>query len=137
MARTLTKRQKGFARDYIETGVGTIAARKNYNISNDNSAAAVASELLTVPKVKQYIESKTERAAERIVELSEQEENLPVSLGATKDILDRGGLAVVSKSETKSVQVNLSGNILAQPELEALRSDFEEKLKTKLLHETK
>ena len=47
----LTKKQKGFVKDYIETGNGSLAAKKNYNVSSDLTARVIASENLTKPNI--------------------------------------------------------------------------------------
>jgi len=46
MSRKLTKKQKGFVKDYLATGNGGLAASKNYNVSTDESARAIASQNL-------------------------------------------------------------------------------------------
>jgi phage terminase small subunit len=108
MARTLTPRRKGFVKDYLKTGNATLAAKENFNTSNDNSAAAIGSELLRIPKIKEYIESKASRAAEIVYEIADNEDNEPpVRLNASKDILDRAGFKPVEKSQ--SVNINLDG----------------------------
>ena len=55
MARTLTPKRKGFVKDYIETGIGSLAVKRNYDVKDDRSARAFASELLDDPKVKEAI----------------------------------------------------------------------------------
>lgn len=58
----LTKKQRGFVRDYLATGSGQEAALKNYNLGKlggkdaGNSARAIASENLTKPNVIEAIE---------------------------------------------------------------------------------
>lgn len=57
----LTKRRRGFVKDYILNGEnGQEAAKSNFNVSNNNSARAVASELLTFPNVIEAIEIERE-----------------------------------------------------------------------------
>ena len=59
MATHLTKKQRGFVKDYVATGNATQAALNNYDIQAEdklNVAGAVGSELLTVPKVVKAIE---------------------------------------------------------------------------------
>lgn len=51
MARNLTKKQKGFVKDYVETGIGSLAVKKNYDVSDDATARAIASENLTKPNI--------------------------------------------------------------------------------------
>lgn len=109
MASKLTKKQKEFAQTYIETGNRTQSALKVYDTEDYMTAANIGSENLKKPKVIAYLESKADRAAERVVELSEQEEQLPVALGASKDILDRAGYKPTEKS------LNLNMNIEVKP----------------------
>lgn len=54
--KRLTKKQKGFVKDYIKTGVGVVAARNNYEVANDNTARSIASENLTKPNIVKAIE---------------------------------------------------------------------------------
>lgn len=98
MARSLTPKRKGFVKDYLATGNATLAVKRNYNVSSDESAATVGSELLRIPKVRDYIESKAERAAEIVYEIAETSENDGIRLSAAKDIQDRAGLKPVEKS---------------------------------------
>lgn len=103
----LTKKQRGFVKDYLETGNKTQAALNNYDTTSYGTAAVIGHENLKKPNVIAYLESKAERAAERVVELSEQEEQLPVALGASKDILDRAGYKPVEKSAHLSINIEV------------------------------
>lgn len=55
MARGLTKKQRGFVKDYIKNGNGTQAAINNYNTTDENTAAVIASENLIKPKIQNAI----------------------------------------------------------------------------------
>jgi len=101
MAEEITKKQKDFADEYLETGNGTQAALKAYDTDNENTAAVLASNNIRKHKVQAYLEDKAEKAAIRVVELSEQDINLPVALGASKDVLDRAGYKPIEKQEIK------------------------------------
>ena len=60
----LTKKQRGFVKDYIDTGNGTQAALKNYNIEGKNPegiASVIAVENLAKPSIKEAIQSLAER----------------------------------------------------------------------------
>lgn len=46
----------GFVKDYIETGNGSLAAKNNYDVANDNTARAIASENLTNPNIVKAID---------------------------------------------------------------------------------
>jgi len=109
MATRLTKKEKAFANEYINTGVGTTAALKAYDTDDYMTAASIASENLKKPKVIAYIESKAEKAAEFVFTLAETGENENVRLSASKDILDRAGFKPVEKS------LNINTNIEVAP----------------------
>jgi phage terminase small subunit len=130
MARTATKKQKGFAKDYVETGNGSLAALKNYNIKAENKrnvAGAIASENLTKPKVQELIEGYAKRATENIQTLAENAENETVRLNANKDQLDRAGYKPIERS------MNLQLNVSPQdPKAKALAEEYEKKLKEQI-----
>ena len=133
MARTLTKKQRGFVKDYLETGNGTQAVLKNYNTTSTNMAAVIASVNIRKDKIQESIQDHAEDAEAMIYKLSQTSKQDFIKLGASKDIMDRAGHVPVSKSETKSVRVNFEGQILVNSEFESLRKEYEEKLKAKLL----
>ena len=124
----ITKKQKDFADALIETGNGTQSALKAYDTDSVNVAKNIASENLTKPNVIAYLESMAPRASQRIVELSNQEENLTVSLGASKDILDRSGFKPVERTESVNVNVDVT---MTQREKELIQ-EYEEKLRASL-----
>lgn len=130
----LTKKQKGFANDYIDTGNGLQSALKNYDTDSVDVAKSIASENLTKPNVRDYIESKAEKAAEIVYTLATTAENETVKLNASKDILDRAGYKPIEK--TQSIQVNLKGDIKDFNELDAIREKYELELKENLKGET-
>jgi len=111
MARTITKKQKDFAKSYLETGRGNLAViEAGYEVSTDESARAIASQNLTKPNVIAYLESKAEKAAEFVYKLAESGENENVRLGASKDILDRAGFKPVEKSLNVNANVEVAPN---------------------------
>lgn len=120
MARQLTKKAKGFAKDYLDTGNATLSVKNNYDVENDNSAAALGSSLLRNSKVREYIEGKAELAASYVFEIASAGDNDKVRLSASKDILDRAGFKPIDKSQ------NISLNIEAQitPELKDLANEL-------------
>ncbi len=125
----LTHKQKKFANHYIETGNKVQSALKSYDTESYKTASVIAHENLEKPRVLEYIESKAENAAIRVVELSEQEENLNVALGASKDILDRAGYKPVEKSVSLTVNVDTT----MTPKERELIDEFDEKLKKESL----
>ena len=86
-----TTRQKKYVAKLLETGNGTQAAMEAYNVTSRQSAGEISSQNLRKLKVQELIASHAEFAASRVRQLSGQEKNLPVALGASKDILDRAG----------------------------------------------
>lgn len=123
----LTKKQKGFVKDYIETGNGTLAAMNNYDIKSsepERVAAAIASENLTKPNIIAYLESKAEKASEMVFILSQTAENEAVRLSASKDILDRAGFEPVKRTINLDVRADIT-----DPKARELAKEYEEKLK--------
>ncbi len=55
MTEKLTKKEKGFVKDYIETGNGTQSALKHYDTEDYSTAGAIASENLKKPKIQNAI----------------------------------------------------------------------------------
>ena len=61
MTDKLTKKQKGFVKDYVETGNGTQSALKNYNTKDYKSASVIATENLDKLSIQNAILSIAER----------------------------------------------------------------------------
>ena len=98
----LTKKQKEFADEYLETGNGTQAALKAYDIETkkkEECAASIGYENLRKPQIQAYIENEAEGAASRIVEISKTAKMEAVKLNANKDILDRAGFKPTDKTD--------------------------------------
>jgi phage terminase small subunit len=93
MAIKLTKKEKGFVHDYLKTGNGTKAALKNYNTTDENTAAAIASENLRKPKIENYIASLLPDdllAEKHLALLNKEDENGNIDVMAVKAGLDMG-----------------------------------------------
>ena len=56
MATRLTKKKRGFAKDYIETGNGVKSALANYNTQDYSTAGVIAHENLKKPKIIKVLE---------------------------------------------------------------------------------
>ncbi len=122
----LTKKQKKFVGTYLETGNGVQSALAAYNTTSERVAAVIASENLTKPDIRAYLESRAEKAAEMVYMLSQEATAEAVRLNASKDILDRAGFSAVDKSLVMNV------NYTPDPKSLALAGEFEEKLKSEL-----
>lgn len=62
----LTKKQKGFVKDYVLTENGTQSALKNYDTTDEHTAAVIASENLTKPEIIEAVTETKKRLADRI-----------------------------------------------------------------------
>lgn len=83
MSRELTKKQHGFVQKFAETGNATLAVKESYDLSDkndDNTAAVMGSELLSLPKIQKALHAMGFNAqnADRIVaEIMNDETNEP------------------------------------------------------------
>lgn len=93
MAKKLTKKQKGFVKDYIKTGNATKSALKNYNTDDYMTAANIGSENLNKPQIEDYIASilTDELLAEKhLALLNKQDAEGNIDVQAVKAGLDMG-----------------------------------------------
>jgi hypothetical protein len=132
MAKKLTKKQRGFVNDYVETGNATFAAKENYNITTEGSARAVGSENLTKPNIQAELHRLgfDENNAKRVVaEILNDETNDPhVRLKASDQIFKVRGTYAAEK--TQSLNLNIDTKyVVENSELEKLDKEYEEKVK--------
>ncbi len=127
MQKRLSKKEKGFADDYIETGNGTRSILNNYDTTDMNTASSMAVENLRKQKIQNYIQEHAEQAESMIYSLSQTASAEAVRLSASKDILDRAGFKPVEKS----VNLNVNAEI-KDPKAKALADKYEEELKRNL-----
>lgn len=59
--KALTKKQKGFVNDYLETGNATLAAMQNYDVLDDATARSIGSENLTKPNIRDEVDKALKR----------------------------------------------------------------------------
>lgn len=111
MARTATKKQRKFAKEYVETGNGLQSALKVYDTSSPNVAAVIASENLTKPNVRDLIDGYAAKAIKGIQTLAETAENESVRLKANIDQADRAGYKPVERSINMNVEIEVSPEI--------------------------
>lgn len=108
----LTKKQKGFVKDYIDTGNATKAARKNYNTKTNGSARSIGSENLTKPDIWAEIEKNAEEALSVVIRLSKKAKNKSVQLRAAQDLLDRANFVPSENSEDEEQPVITGFNFI-------------------------
>lgn len=123
----LTKKEKGFADDYLETGNGTQAALNNYDTEDINTAASIASQNLRKIKITTYLEQSATAVANNIVRLALNAESEQVQLAAGKDVLDRAGYKPVEKSINLNVEADITN-----PKAKELAEKYEQELKKSL-----
>ncbi len=124
MKERLTKKEKGFADDYLETGNGTQSVLNNYDTTSENSAGAIATQNLRKVKIQNYLADKAEDASLMVYKLSQGAENETVRLNASKDILDRSGFKPVEKT----INLNIEAEI-TNPKAKKLAEKYEDELK--------
>lgn len=112
MARAITKKQKEFADEYLQTGNATQSALKVYDTDSLDVAKSIGSENLTKPNVEKYLQEKSLKAAEVINEIMIHGENDNVRLNAAKDVLDRAGF----KATEKHLNINVTKKIISVDE---------------------
>lgn len=108
--RKITKKQKDWADKYIETGNKTQSALAVYDTEDYKTASVIGAENIEKPSVREYLENHAHEAALRIRELSKQDDERSVALGASKDILDRAGFKPIEKS------INVNYDVPKNPE---------------------
>ena len=128
MARKLSKKEKGFIKDYLDTGNGTQSALKNYDTTDYMTAASIASENLKKPKIIEYLESQASAVSANMVRLALNAEAESVQVSAGKDVLDRAGYKPIEKTDitSKGEKIEMTG-ISAE-----LAKKYEEELKKSL-----
>lgn len=127
MADKLTKKEKGFADSYIDTGNGTQSVLEHYDTEDENVAGTIAYANLRKTKIQEYIDSHAEKAESMIFNLSQKAKAEAVRLSASKDIMDRAGYKPVEKSINLNVQAEITN-----PKAKELAEKYEEELKKSL-----
>lgn len=68
MADKLTKKEKGFIKDYIRTGNGVESALNNYDTEDYSTAGNIASENLKKPKIQNELQRLADRIPDELLE---------------------------------------------------------------------
>jgi phage terminase small subunit len=133
MSTELTKKQKGFVKDYIETGNGTQAALNNYDTIDYSTAGNIASDNLRKPKV---IEAIAEQIPDDLLVrkhlqlLNKTDEKGEIDVQAVKAGLDMGYKVKGSYAPDKVVNLTITHE--QTPEALALAEKYEQELKKTL-----
>lgn len=67
MANNLTKKEKGFVKDFVEHGNATKAVGNNYGTTSDNTAASIGSRILKKEKIQKAIRSIAEQIPDSLL----------------------------------------------------------------------
>ena len=122
----LTRKQRVFADEYINSGNASLAVKKAYNVKNNQTARSMGSENLTKPNIREYIEEQAIDAMSRIVELSINATSEGVRLRANQDIVDRGGY---KKAENVNLRIEQNELDDKDPRLIELANRYNEELR--------
>lgn len=108
----LTKKQRGFVKDYVETGNGVESALKNYDTEDYSTAGNIASDNLKKPKIVEVIESLAERISDDdLIQKHKQflnSEREEIGIKA----LDMGYKLKGSYAAEKSININLNEKVI-------------------------
>lgn len=158
----LTKKQRGFVNDYVETGNGTLAALNNYEIESkkpESVASVIAAENLVKPNIVKAIAerlpdelleekhlallNKKETVKVRdlegneIIEETNQIDSNAVAKGLDMAYKIKGAYGDSEKPKEKSGNVyNFFFSKEIQDKVQGLESDIKERLKQKHVQET-
>lgn len=151
MATKLTKKQRGFVKDYVKTGIGSLAVKENYDVSTDETARAIAYENLTKPHIQKAIAERLpdDLLEERHLELLNKKETIrrrdsegnetieetnQIDVQAVTKGLDMAYKLKGSYAPEKSqaLNFNIEGRILENNDLEEIRQRFINEVKLKL-----
>lgn len=110
--RKLTAKQEGFVKDFLETKNASEAVRRNYAPTTTNTVKAIATENLAKPSIQEKIETLKQTFVDdsyymygqqkEILERVKQR-NPELANKIINKVLDRAGLAPVTKSESKNM----------------------------------
>ncbi len=147
----LTKKQRGFVKDYVKTENGTQSAMKHYNVKNETVASSIATENLRKPLIQEAIKSIADRIPNELLEKVhleglEAEKKVFKNNNATGEIeevssepdhavrhkyLDSAYKLKGVYAPEKAVNLNIEAEI-TNPAATQLAKEYEEKLKQNL-----
>lgn len=87
----LTKKQRGFVNDYIDTENGTQAALKNYDTKDYKTASVIAAENLDKPSIQVAIEDKRKSLKEALIQKGITEDYLADKVNVLLTAVDEKG----------------------------------------------
>lgn len=110
MAKGLTKKQKGFVRDYLETDNATEAAERNYDVKNRNVANNIGAENLAKPSIIKTIADMLPDdllAEKHLALLNKLDSEGEIDVQAVKAGVDMGYKVKGSYAPDKNININI------------------------------
>lgn len=129
----LTKKQRGFVKDYVETGNGTQSALNNYDTTDPNVANVIAVENLRKPTIQNAIKSIAQSIPDEVL-VQVHNEGLRAVDGENPDYsvrhkyLDSAYKLKGIYAPDKSITLNMNANVV-DPKAIAIAKKYEEELK--------
>lgn len=130
--KRLTKKERGFVKDYVKTENGTQAAFKNYDTTYE-TARSIASENLTKPHIIEAIKSiadsiPNELLAEKHLALLNKGDDKGIDIQAVSKGLDMAYKLKGSYAPEKSVNLNITHSTENRDKMTALAKEISKKL---------
>jgi phage terminase small subunit len=113
VARSLTPKQRKFAKAYLKSGNASQAVRESYDVTSELAARNIGSENLTKPNIKHYLELHNNDAENTTVELMEWGKKEAI----TSDSKDRAALAGIALQAAKDIQDRVKGKAVQRTEV--------------------
>ena len=138
MATKLTKKRRGFVKDYLATGIGVLAVKNNFDVVKDTTAGVIASQLLNDPKIKDAInEALTdELLASKHLALLNKMQGDEIDVQAVSKGLDLAYKIKGTYAPEKKVSATIDLTPTPNKDTEDLAKQYEEALKLKILNGT-
>ena len=137
--RGLTKKEKGFVKDYVKTGNGVKSILNNYDTTDYKTAGVMASENLDKPRIQEAILSIAEQIpdsllVEKHLELLNKTDENGIDTQAVKSGLDMAyklkGIYAPEKSLTLNIDIKATEQVkeVALKAIEALKQKEDEQI---------
>lgn len=144
----LTKKQRGFVKDYVKDENGTQAALKNYNTTDYKTASVIAAENLDKPSIQVAIEIKRKSLKDALIEEGIDEKYLAQKVNVLLKAVDEKGqvdYTAVDKGLKHATSIygvedpsdkpktNNTYNFIFSPEIQSDVKEIEARIKAKLI----
>lgn len=127
----LSKKEKGFVKDYTETGSGVEAILNNYDTEDRKVAAVMASQKLATDKIQNAIAQRLPDellATKHLALLNKIDKEGEIDVQAVSKGLDLAYKVKGTYAPEKSIALNVNANI-TDPKAKELADKYEEELK--------